>query len=145
MSAVALPVCIRPGKWSTWSPGWFPIPEDDAEFGPALASSISAYGNRPEAEGGYPHILLRGARLWQTCGNCQLVCHPDRDERKRRYQMLTRSGVVVQHPDGTLEAMPPQKAASYLSAMDLQARALYEKIESKAKRRLKNPDPSLLR
>lgn len=133
------------GKWSTWSPGRFPIPEDDAEFGPALASSISAYGNRPQTEGGYPHILLRGARLWQTCGNCQLVCHPDREERERRYQMLTRSGVVVQHPDGTLEAMPPQKAASYLSAMEPEARALYEKIESKAKRRLNNRDPSVLR
>ena len=133
------------GKWSTWSPGRFPIPEDDAEFGPALASSISAYSNRPETEGGYPHILLRGARLWLTCGNCQLVCHPDREERRRRYQMLTRSGVVVQHPDGTLEAMPPQKAASYLSAMYPEARALYENIESKAKRPLKNRDPSLLR
>ena len=44
--------------------------------------------------------------------------------------MLTKSGVVVQHPDGTLEAMPPEKATSFISEMDLEARALYESIES---------------
>jgi hypothetical protein len=69
-------------------------------------------------------------KLWQTCGNCQLVCHPDKDERKRRYKMLSGSGVVVQHPDGTLEAMSPQKAASFLSAMDPEDKTLYESIES---------------
>jgi hypothetical protein len=49
--------------------------------------------------------------------------------------MLRRSGVVVQHPDGTLEAMPPEEAASYVSAMDPEARALYERIESREKER----------
>jgi hypothetical protein len=71
---------------------------------------------------------MRG-KLWQTCGNCQLVCHPDKEERKRRHKMLTTSGVVVQHPDGRLEAMPPDGAASFVSAMDPETRALYEKVE----------------
>jgi epoxyqueuosine reductase QueG len=119
------------GKWSTWSPGRFPIPEDDAEFGPALMSSINAYHNRPKMGGGYYHSLMHG-KLWQTCGNCQLVCHPDKDERKRRYKMLSGSGVVVQHPDGTLEAMSPKKATSFLSAMEPEDKALYESIESGA-------------
>jgi epoxyqueuosine reductase len=134
------------GKWSTWSPGRFPIPENDAEFGPALASSINAYRSRPEMGGGFYHSLMRG-KLYQSCGNCQLVCHPDREERKRRYQMLKRGGVVVQHPDGTLEAMPPRKAASYLSAMDPEARAVYEKIDSGEKERhsLEGRAPSLPR
>jgi len=134
------------GKWSTWSPGRFPIPEDDAEFRPALVSGIKAYHNRPEMGGGFYHSLMRG-KLYQTCGNCQLVCHPDREERKRRYQMLRRSGVVVQHPDGTLEAMPPEEAASYLSTMGPEARALYEKIESREKERhsLEDRAPSLPR
>jgi epoxyqueuosine reductase QueG len=118
------------GKWSTWSPGRFPIPEDDAEFGPALVSSINAYHSRPKMGGGYYHSLMHG-KIWQTCGNCQLVCHPDKEERKRRHKMLTDSGVVVQHPDGTLEAMPPEKATSFISEMDLEARALYENIESR--------------
>jgi epoxyqueuosine reductase len=118
------------GKWSTWSPGRFPIPEDDAEFGPALVGSMDAYLARPKMEGGYYHSLMHG-KLYQSCGNCQLVCHPDKDERKRRHKMLTGSGVVVQHPDGTLEAMSPEKAASFLSAMEPEGRALYESIESR--------------
>jgi hypothetical protein len=79
--------------------------------------------------GGYYHSLMRG-KIYQSCGNCQLVCHPDKDERKRRYKMLTGSGVVVQQPNGTLEAMSPEKATSFLSGMDLEDRALYESIES---------------
>ena len=122
------------GKWSTWSPGRFPIPKDDAEFGPALVSSISVYHNRPDMGGGFYHSLMRG-KLYQSCGNCQLVCHPNKEERKRRYQMLRRGGVVVQHPDGTLEAMPPEEAASHVSAMDPETRALYEKIESRVDER----------
>ena len=46
--------------------------------------------------------------------------------------MLSDSGVVVQHPDGTLEAMSPEKAASFLSAMEPEGRALYESIETGA-------------
>ena len=117
------------GKWSTWSPGRFPIPEDDAEFGPALVSTLNAYRNRPQMEGGYFHSLMRG-KIYQSCGNCQLVCHPEKDERKRRYKMLTGSGVVIQHPDGTLRAMPPEEATSFLAGMEPEARALYEKVES---------------
>ncbi|MDR9459540.1 MAG: epoxyqueuosine reductase [Dehalococcoidia bacterium] len=117
------------GKWSTWSPGRFPIPDDDGDFGPALVAALDAYGKRPDLGGGYYHSLMRG-KLWQTCGNCQLVCHPDKDERKRRYKMLSGSGVVVQQPDGTLEAMSPENAISFLSGMDLENRALYEGIES---------------
>jgi epoxyqueuosine reductase QueG len=115
------------GKWSTWSPGRFPIPEDDADFGPALVASIDAYRKRPDMEGGFHHSLMPG-KLWQTCGNCQLVCHPDKEERKRRHKMLVSSGVIVQHPDGRLEAMSPEKASMFLSAMDTETRAVYEKI-----------------
>jgi hypothetical protein len=109
-------------------------------------SSIKAYYGRPEMGEGVYHSLMRG-KLYQTCGNCQLVCHPDREERKRRYQMLRRSGVVVQHADGTLEAMHPEEAATYLSAMDPETRALYEKTESREdeSRSLEARAPSLTR
>jgi epoxyqueuosine reductase QueG len=119
------------GKWSTWSPGRFPIPNEDAEFGPALVSSLDAYHGRPQMGGGFYHTLMRG-RLYQTCGNCQILCHPDREERKRRYKLLTGSGVVVQHTDGTLEAMPPKEAASFVAALEPDVRVLYEKVESGA-------------
>jgi len=61
-----------------------------------------------------------------TCGNCQLLCHPDRAERKRRYKLLTKSGVVVQHPDGSLEAVSPGVAKRHLAAMSPEQRACYE-------------------
>jgi len=41
--------------------------------------------------------------------------------------MLTRSGVVVQNPDGSLEAVPPDEAARRLEKMPTEQRALYEK------------------
>jgi hypothetical protein len=61
--------------------------------------------------------------------------------------MLRGSGVVVQHADGTLAAMPPEEAASYVSAMDPETRALYEKTESRDDeiRSLEARAPSLAR
>jgi len=63
-----------------------------------------------------------------TCGNCQLICHPDKEVRKARYKMLAESGVIVQNPDGTLEAVPPEEAKKKLADMDDETRALYELI-----------------
>ena len=62
-----------------------------------------------------------------TCGNCQLLCHPDSEERKRRFTLLTKSGVVIQHPDGSLEAVPTERAEAHLEAMEPEQRAMYEK------------------
>lgn len=64
--------------------------------------------------------------MWLTCNNCQLVCHPDPEERKRRHQLLTEGGVVVQNPDGSLEAVTPEEAENRLAAMSPEVRALYE-------------------
>ncbi|MBI4832562.1 MAG: epoxyqueuosine reductase, partial [Candidatus Lindowbacteria bacterium] len=82
------------GKWSTWSPGRFAIPKTDEEFMPVLARAIEATNNRPKMEGGIHHILME-TKLYLTCGNCQLICSPDKEERKRRYKMLAGNGVVV--------------------------------------------------
>ena len=61
---------------------------------------------------------MPGLRLLNvTCANCQLLCHPERDERKRRYKLLTKGGVVVQNPDGSLEALTPKQAEKRLVAM----------------------------
>jgi hypothetical protein len=64
--------------------------------------------------------------MFITCGNCALVCHPDPKERKRRFALLTQSGVVVQNQDGTLEALSPEQAAERLESMPPERRALYE-------------------
>ncbi len=115
-------------RWSTWSPGRFEIPETDEEFRPALVHAIKASAPRPKIEGGFFHPSMPSTRkLNLTCGNCQLLCHPDRDERKRRHRLLTKSGVVVQHEDGTLEAVSPAIARKHLAKMSPERRAMYQK------------------
>jgi len=113
------------GKWSTWSPGRFPIPAEDNEFMPAMIKAIRASSRWPAEEGGLYHVVMKD-KLYLTCGNCQLICHPDRKERKRRYKMLTDSGVVVKNPDGSLEALPPAAARRRISSLSPETHALYE-------------------
>ncbi len=114
-------------KWSTWSPGRFEVPEDEDKVQAALMQAVVASEPRPEIPGGFYQPALPGLRkLNVTCGHCQLVCHPDRGERKRRYKLLTRGGVVVQAPDGTLEAVKPKQAEERLAAMSAEQRAMYE-------------------
>jgi epoxyqueuosine reductase len=60
--------------------------------------------------------------------NCQLICHPDKDVRKYRYKLLLESGVIVQNPDGSLEAVSPEEAKKRLDEMNPEMRALYEKM-----------------
>jgi len=116
------------GKWSTWSPGRFPVPDQDEDFVPALVEALSASAPRPDLAGGFHHPAMPANRKINfTCGNCQLICHPDRDERKRRYKLLTESGVVVQHEDGHLEAVAPDIAEKYVSELPDPKRAMYEK------------------
>ncbi len=116
------------GKWSTWSPGRFEIPDNDEEFLPVLKEAMIAAAPRPEIEGGVHHPSMPEFRkLNFTCGNCQLLCHPDRDERDRRYKLLTENGVVVQNPDGSLEAVPPDVAKQRLAEMPPERRAMYER------------------
>ena len=119
----------KSGKWSTWSPARFPIPERDEEFLPALRESTKAYRQRPKLGTMFFHGLMPGSKIQFTCGNCQLVCHPDKSVRKRRYRMLMDSGVVVQDPDGMLRVASPEAALAHLAALPPEIRALYEKVE----------------
>ena len=114
------------GKWSTWSPDRFPIPEKDRDFLEALKTAAQSYYRWPDMGGGFYQVLMDG-KLYLTCGNCQLICHPDKDERKRRYQYLIKSGVIIQNPDGTLKAVSPEQARKYILDVSPEVRALYEK------------------
>jgi epoxyqueuosine reductase QueG len=116
----------RSGKWSTWSPGRFPIPEKDEDFRAVIRKAAKAYVKRPKPKGGFYHFLMPGYRIENTCGNCQLVCHPDKEIRKRRYKMVVESGVVVQKPDGSREVVSPEEAQKRIANMDPETRALYE-------------------
>lgn len=114
-------------KWSTWSPGRFPIPEDDEQLQPAYGKMQHAHAQWPESEGGRYFYFLDD-KLRVSCANCQLVCCPDKEERKARYRMLTGSGVVIQNEDGVREAVSPEDAEERLAAMPRSRRALYEYI-----------------
>ena len=111
-------------KWSTWSPGRFFIPEEDQAFREAMIKGIKAYDRRPPMEGGTPHILMR-SKLYLTCGNCQLLCWPDPEDRKENFRILTSSGVVIQKPDGKLENLSPQEGEEFINGLDEERRSLY--------------------
>jgi epoxyqueuosine reductase len=113
------------GIWSTWSPGRFIIPEDDDRIAPAQERMVRAYRKWPLAPGGR-YFFYTDDKLRVACGHCQFVCCSDKEERKARYKMLTGSGVVVQHPDGSLEAFSPAEAKARLAALPAYKRALYE-------------------
>ena len=114
------------GKWSTWSPARFPIPEKDEDFLAALIKSAPAYQNRKKKDYGLYHPLVPGDLLELTCAHCQFICHPDKKVRQKRYKMLTNSGVVIQEPNGDLKPVSPDEAEKHLSAMSPGQRALYE-------------------
>lgn len=118
----------KSGRWSTWSPGRFPIPDKDEDFFPALVNSVGPYLKRPKSDLAVYNTIMPGDRVELTCGNCQLICHPDKNVRKRRYKMLVESGVVVQNPNGTLEAVSPEEAKKRLASMSAEKRALYEEV-----------------
>ncbi|MBW1891310.1 MAG: epoxyqueuosine reductase [Deltaproteobacteria bacterium] len=116
----------KSGKWSTWSPARFPIPEEDAAFYPALLNAVGPFLKRPKPDISVFNVLMPGDKVELTCGNCQLICHPDKDVRKARYKLLSRSGVMVQHPDGKREAVSPEDAQAHLAGMRDEERALFE-------------------
>jgi epoxyqueuosine reductase QueG len=116
------------GKWSTWSPARFPIPEKDEEFSDALRAALKPYAHRPRPGIGFYHALLPGNKGQMTCGHCQLICHPDKEIRKRRYKDLTTSGVVIQLEDGSYKAVSPQEAEDHLAVLPPKTRSLYERV-----------------
>jgi epoxyqueuosine reductase len=117
------------GKWSTWSPGRFIIPKTDEELS-QLGHAMGAFFKRPNMEGGVHHHVLIGKKYYMSCSHCQLVCVPDKEERKRRYKLLKRGGCIVQNPeDGSVKALPPDEAREYVASMSPEIRVMYEDVE----------------
>ena len=104
------------------------IPDSEEEFYPAMAGAIMASEQRPPLGGGYRHPLLPHRRISLTCGNCQLICVPDKEERKARHKALREGGCAVQNADGSIEFVAPDAAAERVAAMDDETRALYETV-----------------
>lgn len=118
----------RNGRWSTWSPGRWPVPEDLDELAAAYGRITAAHARWPQAPGGRLYFYS-DVRHRVACAHCQLICAPTLDERQARFGMLRRSGVVVQEADGTLLAVSPEEGRQRLAAMDPERRALYESTD----------------
>jgi len=118
----------KSGKWSTWSPARFAIPETDEAFYDALLKAVGPYLKRPKTEMMVFNNLMPGDKVELTCGNCQLLCHPDKEVRQKRYKLLTQSGVIVQNMNGSRQAVSPEEAKKRLAAMPPEQRALYEEV-----------------
>ena len=88
------------GKWSTWSPARFEIPEKDSElieiFQKKAVPAQFQRNNLNGIEGGFYHPFYPGYKIEYTCSLCQLVCHPQKEIRKMRYKKLVESGVIVE-------------------------------------------------
>ena len=113
------------GKWSTWATGRFRLPLTNEETVAVYHGNLDAFNKRPAAPGGRYHTMSEN-KIYYVCSNCQLVCCPDREERKRRHKLVLESGVIVQNEDGTLDAVTPEEARKRLDAMTPERRALYE-------------------
>lgn len=128
----------RSKKWSTWSPGRFEVPrrvetpEDKKNIRRLVVRAGLQTGERPtpNIETGdavtFTSPLLAGIDMKPSCGFCQLVCFGTRAERDEALKVVQASGCVVQHPDGELEALPPDRAREMYANLPPEHRKLYE-------------------
>lgn len=121
----------RDGKWSTWSPGRMPVPENatEDELFKRLAKAVENYKKWPQrsdGEGGYVNESLKGVNMRLTCGCCQIVCSNDKEARNENYRLLKNSGCVIQRKNGDVVVLPPDEAVEEFKKMDPAHRELYE-------------------
>ena len=94
--------------WATWSPGRFDVPEDDQVLESFRSQFVTKHlwQNNFYAKNllnllnlvyhnHYGMIRKPEERFSPTCGNCQLVCFPTREERKENYDIIKNSGCDV--------------------------------------------------
>ncbi len=113
------------GKWSTWSPGRFALPEDEQGFEELFDRSMKLSHLRPPLPGGFDIAGRNSDSIKLTCGNCQIVCFGDREQTAENLELLHGSGCVLQRPDGSLYALPADEAARTFERLDEDFRRLY--------------------
>ena len=123
-------------KWSSWSPGRFEVLEDSNSISVVQWRTATLRKSWPDMDGdlpvsayisvdsktGVPDFLPDRLRI--TCGNCQLVCTGDARENLENLRILRESGCVIQYPDGSLKALPPEEAEAEFNKMPAEHRAL---------------------
>ena len=116
----------RSGEWSTWSPGRFPLPEEDDEYRTISRKYVRQYLERKRVGAiCYNPLLAYPFEMQYTCSNCQFVCHPDREVRKRRLELLRKGGVIVEEEDGTKRAVSAAEAKTFVFGMPPERRRLF--------------------
>ncbi|MHA1313098.1 MAG: epoxyqueuosine reductase [Candidatus Helarchaeota archaeon] len=117
----------KSGKWSTWSPGRFKIPDDDEKLFPVLADAFYKYTKWPERKppGGVSNPIAPDVKLRMTCGMCQKVCTGNEEKTRQNYELLINSGCVIQNPDGEILVLPPEEAQEAFDALPRKHRKLY--------------------
>jgi epoxyqueuosine reductase QueG len=118
----------RDGKWSTWSPGRFELPDGEDEMMKVFLDAVAKYPRWPkrtDGDGGYVNPALAETSLRLTCGNCQIICWGDHKLTRENYRMLKRSGCVIQRENGDIEVLPAREAAREFSAMKPEHRRMY--------------------
>ncbi|MHA1266867.1 MAG: epoxyqueuosine reductase [Candidatus Helarchaeota archaeon] len=125
-------------KWSTWSPGRFEIPEgdDEKQLIKVLATAALSYMKWPERQppGGFYHPLLKNKKIRITCGMCQKVCFGNLEENRKNYELLVKSGCVIQKPDGEILVLPPEEAERRFAEFPRAHRKLYTQIRKKSQK-----------
>lgn len=118
-------------QWSTWSTGRYDIPSDDAELPEVFAQiakdhqALLKSGRKGPGFSDSSYKLEAGARgvlarpresTTPTCGNCQIICAPNRKQRDELLKVLQSSGVVIADENGELKVVNPDEAEKILSA-----------------------------
>ncbi len=115
----------KSGKWSSWAPGRYILPEDEQELLHELVRALSQHEKRPPMTKGYRNPAFKDANLNMTCGNCQIVCWGNKQETAKNLKLLHSSGCVLQGADGSLYPLPSEEAKSTFESMNPEQKNLY--------------------
>ncbi len=118
-------------QWSTWSTGRYDVPSDDAELPKVFAQiakdreallrsgrKVAGFSdNSWKREAAVRGVLARPKEATTpTCGNCQIICAPTREQRDELWKTLQSSGVVIADENGEPNVVNPDEAEKILSA-----------------------------
>ena len=118
----------KSGKWSTWSPGRFRMPEDDEELASVFLQAIEKYRQWPKRTDGavsFENPALPGVEIGITCGMCQNICWGNQEDTRENYRLLTNSGCVIQRENGEILVLPPDEAQKVFNSFPEEHRKKY--------------------